>query len=86
MSSTSKNLIRPLNSREQRRYLTQGMLPVDAVDPSCLTSKLIDSETKILYRYGCGLEDMNITIEDNGTEEKRNPIFRMRGFHSCLAH
>lgn len=83
MSCADPSVIRDLDPREKRRYFTHGMLPVDAVDPSCLTRQL---EARILYRYGCGLEDMNIEIEDNGTVEKQNPIFRLRGFHSFSAH
>lgn len=83
MFPTNESLIRELNPREKRRYLTYNLLPVDAVDSSCFTK---DLPTKTLYRYGCNLTDMNLEIEDNGTDEKRNPIFHLQGFHSFFAH
>lgn len=83
MTSIEQVLTRELNPREKHRYLTHGILPVDAVSPLCFTREL---RTKILYRYGCGLEEMNLEIEDNGSIEKQNPIFHLRGFHSFFVH
>lgn len=83
MFPVEQNLIRDLNPREKRRLLTHDLLPVDAVSPTCFTR---DLQAKILYRYGCSLQEMNLEIEDNEADENRNKIFHMRGFHSFFAH
>lgn len=85
MNKNLRNLIRPLNSRERRRYETYGMLPVDAIDPECSTRELIESNgTKLLYRYGCPLGEMNLELQRESVIVKRNFIFHLRGSHHIL--
>lgn len=84
MSEGGLNLIRSLNAREKRRFLVHRMLPVDAIDPSCSTRDFIEHhQTKLLYRYGCSLSEMNIEVENgsNPSVEKRKFLPRLRGFH-----
>lgn len=83
MNEMDQNLIRKLNPRERRRLNVYQMLPVDAIDLtySARTSAQCH-ETKLLYRYGCGLTEMDLQIDDfdNGIE-RRNLISRLRGFY-----
>lgn len=82
MSENDPILIRKLNSREKRRLTVHGMLPLDAIDPSCSTDKLIGhNQAKHLYRYGCRMAEVNLEIEpDTVAVKKRNLIFHLRGF------
>ena len=83
MESLAPFLTRPLTAREKYRYLLREMLPVDAVDPYTLTNEL---RAKVLYKYGCELEDMNLVIFGNNIIDERSPIFQMRGFGSFFTH
>jgi hypothetical protein len=77
MSET--DLIRKLSSREKRRLQTFGMLPVDAVDPSCSIRHLIEKhDVKFLYRDSGGLIGANPLYNDR----RRNLFSSLRGSDS----
>ena len=82
MSETNQNLIRELSPREKRRFVVYGTLPVDAVDPLCSTRELVENhQTKLLYRYGCGLEEMMLEIEAAEIVKEQNFITKLRGLN-----
>ena len=83
MDSLEPFLTRPMTAREKYRYLLHEMLPVDAVDPYTLTNEL---RAKVLYKYGCDLEDMNLEIFGRDIIHERFSIFQMRGFSSIFTH
>lgn len=76
MTEYDQILIRKLDPRERRR------LNVHAIDPSCSTRTLIEhNQPKLLYRYGCKLEEMNVELQPNSAAVKKNVISRLRGCH-----
>lgn len=77
------DLIRKLSSKEKRRLQTSGMLPVDAVDPSCSIRHLIEQhDVKFLYRRSWGLIEMNPQLKDSGDAVRRNVFLYLRGSNS----
>lgn len=82
MKQLDQSLTRNLNARERRRLTIHRMLPVDAIDPTCSNYNLTERhQTELLYRYGCGLAEMNVETEDViDTTEHGNFFSRFRGF------
>lgn len=86
MTDDRENYVRELNARERRRYRQHKTLPLDAIKSSASMEKVVEQlNPKKFYRYGCELDDVFITINDNNNQndkvnEKRNSIFHLRGF------
>lgn len=62
-----------------------GIVPVDALDPTCTTRELIENKTTHLYRYGCYFEDTTVELEELVSiprAERSSFRFHLRGFTS----
>lgn len=83
MQENEAEFIRKLSARERRRLNVHRMLPADAIDPSCSTRDVVElHQTTLSYRYGCGLAEMKLKIEDNSEkiEQKKSFLSQFRGF------
>jgi len=89
MLELEESLARELNPRERRRLYVYGMLPVDAIDEKFSPTLLAAADggfanLKLLYRYGCDLDQMNVGIGGHTNEvvpERSKPtsFFQLRG-------